>query len=145
MTEIIMISFLIHALKLFGVVLLRFRPVPRLWGWWLVGINAACLLFISHIEAQIVLAVTVIAVAGQALIYQRKGFVRILGTTHVLWIPMFAWMGTRIDTIASEPALSMWLGLLFVTNLVSLTIDTVDAIRFASGERSPYYYWNLTE
>jgi len=145
MMEITMISFLIHALKLFGVVLLRFRPVPRLWGWWLVGINAACLFFISHIEAQVVLVVTTLAVTGQTLIYQRLGFTRILGTTHILWIPMFAWMGTRIDTIASEPALSMWLGLLFMTNLVSLVIDAIDAIRFVNGERSPYYYWNLAE
>jgi hypothetical protein len=141
--EITMISFMLHALELFGVVLLRFRPLPRLWGWWLVGVNSACLLFITHVEAQAVLAVTAIAVAGQTLIYQRSGFIRILGATHILWIPMFAWMFTRIDLITSEPALSAWLGLLFITNLVSLAVDTVDGIRFLRGERSPYYSWNV--
>jgi hypothetical protein len=140
-----MISFLLHVLKLFGVVLLRFRPLPRLWGWWLVGVNSACLLFITHIEAQVVLAVTAIAVAGQALIFQRKGFIRVLGKTHLLWIPMFAWIGTRMDTIASEPGLSSWLGLLFVTNLVSLFIDLVDSIRYLRGERLPYYHWSMGE
>jgi hypothetical protein len=94
------------------VIYLRFRPIPRLW---LVGVNAACLIFITHVEAQVVLAVTAIAVAGQTLLYQRMGFTRVLGRTHVLWIPMFAWMATRRDTIVNEPALASWLLLLFAT------------------------------
>jgi hypothetical protein len=143
--EMNMIRFLIQMLELFGVVLLRFRIIPRLWGWWLVGVNLACLWFITHIEAQVVLAVTTIAVGGQTLIYQRIGFTRILGSTHYLWLPMFAWMATRIDTIASEPSLANWLLLLFATNMVSLVVDTVDAVRFLRGERTPYYCWNLAD
>ena len=138
-----MIGFLIRMLELVGVVLLRFRPVPRLWAFWLVGVNVACLWFISHVEAQVVLVVTTIAVMGQTLIYQRIGFTRILGSTHILWVPMFAWMATRLDTIMGEPGLANWLALLFATNMVSLVIDTIDAIRFLRGERSPYYRWNL--
>ena len=140
-----MVRFLMQMLELFGVIYLRFRPVPRLWCVWLVGVNAACLLFVAHIEAQVVLALTVIAVSGQTLIYQRTGFTRILGTTHVLWIPMFAWMATRIDVIANEPSLANWLVLLFVTNLGSMVVDTIDAIRFLRGERVPYYHWNLAD
>lgn len=136
-----MVGFRQSMLELFGVVFLRFRPIPRLWCVWLVGVNATCLYFITQIEAQVVLAVTAIAVAGQALIYQRIGFTRILGSTHVLWIPMFAWMATRIDAIMSEPALANWLVLLFATNMVSLAVDTIDAVRFLRGERAPYYRW----
>src|SRR6185312_6915259 len=143
--EVNMIRFLTHMLEIFGVVFLRFRPVPRLWCVWLVGVNVACLLFITHIEAQVVLAVTAIAVAGQTLIYQRIGFTRILGTTHILWIPMFAWMATRIDTIMEEPCLAIWLVLLFATNLASYVVDTVDAFRFLRGERAPHYRWNLAD
>ena len=140
-----MMRFLMQMLELFGVVYLRFRPVPRLWCVWLVGVNAACSLFISHLEAQIVLAVTSIAVAGQTLIYQRIGFTRILGTTHILWVPMFAWMAMRVDTITNEPGLANWLFLLFVTNLVSLVVDTIDAVRFLRGERAPHYRWNAAD
>ncbi len=140
-----MIHFLIRMLELFGVIFLRFRPVPRLWCVWLVGVNVACLLFITHIEALVVLAVTAIAVAGQTLIYQRIGFTRILGTTHIVWLPMFAWMATRSDTIMAEPGLATWLVLLFVTNMVSIAVDTTDAIRFLCGERAPYYRWNLAD
>ncbi len=140
-----MIGFLIRMLELFGVVFLRFRPIPRLWGVWLVGVNVACLYFITHIEAQVVLAVTAVAVVAQTLIYQRTGFTRILGSTHVLWVPMFAWMATRIDTIIGEPALAAWLLVLFATNMVSLVVDTIDAVRFLRGERAPHYRWNLAD
>jgi hypothetical protein len=68
-----MIGFLIRMLELFGVVFLRFRPIPRLWCVWLVGVNLTCVYFITHIEAQVLLAVTMIAVVGQTLIYQRIG------------------------------------------------------------------------
>jgi hypothetical protein len=143
--EMNMTRFLMQMLELFGVIYLRFRPIPRLWCVWLVGVNAACLLFITHIEAQVVLAVTAIVVAAQTLLYERTGFTRVLGTTHVMWIPMFAWMATRLDTIANEPALANWLLLLFITNLVSLVVDTIDAIRFLRGERAPYYHWHLAD
>lgn len=138
-----MIGFLIRMLELFGVVFLRFRTVPRVWCVWLVGVNLACLYFITHIEAQVVLAATAIAVVAQTLIYQRIGFTRILGSTHALWIPMFIWMATRIDTIMGEPALANWLVLLFATNMVSLVVDTIDAVRFLRGKRTPHYRWNL--
>lgn len=140
-----MTRFLMAVLQLFGVVFLRFRPVPRLWGVWLVSVNLACLYFIGHVEAQAVLVITAIAVSAQAVIYTRIGFTRILGATHYLWIPMFAWMGMRIGTIMTEPALAGWLAVLFVTNMVSLAVDTVDAIRFLRGERAPYYRWEKAE
>jgi hypothetical protein len=143
MMEMKMISFLINALELFGVVLLQFRPLPRMWGVWLVAVNLACLLLITHVEAQVVLATTVVAVAAQTLIYQRIGFTRILGSTHILWLPMFAWMATRLDAITSVPKLADWLAVLLITNLVSAAVDTIDAIRFLRGERAPHYRWNV--
>jgi hypothetical protein len=143
MMEMKMIPFLINALELFGVVLLRFRPLPRMWGVWLVAVNLACLLLITHVEAQVVLATTVVAVAAQTLIYQRIGFTRILGSTHILWLPMFAWMATRLDAITSVQKLADWLAVLLITNLVSAAVDTIDAIRFLRGERAPHYRWNV--
>jgi len=131
----------ISILELAGVVFLRFRPVARIWCVWLVAANAACMFFITHVEAQVVLAVTTAAVAAQALVYQRIGFTRILGTAHTLWVPMFAWMATRPDQIAAEPAMAAWLAVLFATNGVSIIIDTLDAVRFLRGERAPHYSW----
>ena len=136
-----MMKFLQNVLEIFGVVYLRFRLLPRLWCVWLVAVNAACLVFISHTEAQVVLGVTLLSVIAQAFIYQRTGFTRILGIVHIAWIPMFIWMMSRSETIADQPSLAAWLGLLFITNLVSLLIDAIDVARYLSGERQPHYYW----
>ena len=128
--------------ELFGIVLARFHLVQRIWGAWLVAVNAACLLFIQHIEAQVTLGAVGVAVLGQALIYRRKRFIRLLGVTHVLWVPMLTWIALRLDTLPrEETAYRAWLITLIATNAVSLAIDAWDATRFIRGERRPYYVW----
>jgi hypothetical protein len=104
-------------------------------------VNAASLAFIPAVEAQVVLIVTTAVVVLQALAYQRIGFTRILGITHYVWIPMFAWMGMRLDHILLNQPLAIWLAVLLATNTVSLVIDTIDVARFLRGEHQPHYYW----
>src|SRR5947207_7912891 len=136
------IGFFRSVLELLGIVLVRFRPIQRIWGAWLVAVNAASLLFIQHLEAQIALGAVGVALLAQALIYQRKGFIRLLGVTHVIWIPMLTWMTLRLDTLPTdETAFHAWLVTLIATNAISLAIDAWDATRFALGERRPYYAW----
>ena len=130
-------------LEIFGIVFLRFRALARVWNVWLVGVNLGCLYFIQHVEAQVVLATTLIAVLGQGAIYSRTGFTRVLGATHILWVPMFAWMATRLDTIQAQPELATWLAVLLVTNVGSMVIDTLDVRRFLRGERRPHYAWAI--
>jgi len=132
-------------LELFGVIFFRFRPVPRACASWLVVVNGASLAFISTVEAQVVLAATVVVVLLQSLAYQRTGFTRILGITHYGWIPMFAWLGMRLDHVLLNHPLAMWLAILLATNTVSLVIDTVDVARFLRGERRPHYHWAKSE
>jgi hypothetical protein len=109
---------------------------------WLVAVNAAGLLFVTHAEAQVALAIVGAAVLMQALIYRRRRFVRILGVTHILWVPMIAWMATRLGSVPpQESAFRNWLMVLIATNLLSLVIDVWDAARFVRGERSPHYTW----
>lgn len=135
-------GFVTNILKIFGIVFLRFRPVPRIWNIWLVGVNLMCLYFVGHIEAQVILVTTLASVVVQAIIYGRIGFTRILGIGHMLWIPMFAWMATRIDSIEAHPELQTWLIVLAVTNAMSFVIDITDVTRFAQGERAPHYRWS---
>jgi len=136
------IGILRAVLELFGIVLVRFRPLQRIWGAWLVAVNSACLFFIEHVEAQVALGAVGVAVLAQALIYRRRHFIRILGATHALWIPMIIWMALRLGTLETEAtAFRVWLVLLIATNAVSLAIDGCDATRFALGERRPYYVW----
>ena len=136
------VSFMRSVFELFGIVLVRFRPAQRMWGAWLVAVNASCLLFITHLEAQVALGAVGVAVLGQALIYQRTRFIRLLGTTHVLWVPMLAWIVSRLDTLPEgEVAFHAWLLTLIATNAISLAIDAWDAARFVLGERHPHYVW----
>ena len=136
------IGILRSVFELFGVVLVRFGPVQRMWGAWLIAVNAASLLFIQHIEAQVTLAAVGVAALAQTLIYQRKRFIRLLGVTHVLWVPMLTWIALRIDTVPTAgTAYHAWLVTLLVTNGVSLAIDAWDAARYIRGERRPYYAW----
>ena len=136
------ISFLRSTYELLAIVLVRFRPVQRVWGAWLVAANAACLLFLQHIEAQIALAAVCLAVVVQALIYQRKRFIRVLGVTHIVWVPMLTWMALRLETLPKEEtAFRAWIITLIATNVVSLAIDAWDTTRFVRGERLPHYVW----
>ena len=136
------IGFFRSVFELFGIVLVRFRPLQRIWGAWLVAVNAACLLFIQHVEAQVALGAVGVAVLAQTLIYQRKRFIRLLGVTHAVWIPMLTWMALRLDTLPrEETAFRFWLVALMATNALSLAIDAWDATRFVLGERRPYYAW----
>jgi len=136
------IGFARAVLEIFGIVLVRFRPLQRIWGAWLVAVNSACVFFIGHVEAQVALGAVGVAVLAQALIYQRRRFIRILGATHIVWVPMLTWMALRLDTLRTgETAFRLWLMLLIATNAVCLAIDAWDATRFALGERRPYYAW----
>lgn len=136
------IGLLRSVVELLGIVLIRFRPVQRIWGTWLIAVNGACLLFMTHIEAQVALAAVGAAVLAQGLIYQRKCFIRLLGVTHIIWVPMLAWMVLRLDALAEgETALHVWLITIIATNAISLAIDAWDATRFLLGERLPHYVW----
>lgn len=137
-----MMDFVTDVLKIFGIVFLRFRPVPRIWGVWLVAVNLMCLYFIGHIEAQVVLGTTLIAVIVQAVIYGQIGFTRVLGIAHLLWLPLFAWMAMRADVIALNSDLETWIIILAITNAMSFIIDMIDVTRFIKGERAPHYRWS---
>ncbi len=137
-----MMGFVTNVLKIFGIVFLRFRPVPRVWNIWLVSVNLLCFAFIQHIEAQVVLGTTLVAVVVQAIIYGKIGFTRILGIAHLTWLPMFAWIATRFAALDDTPGLQSWLVVLAVTNAISFVIDSSDVARFMRGERQPHYRWS---
>jgi len=136
------IGFFRSVLEILGIVFFRFRPVQRLWGYWLVAVNSAGVFFIGRLEAQVVLAAVAVALSGQALIYQRRRFIRALGTTHALWVPMLAWILLRQGTHPDgDSAFRLWIFALVATNALSLAIDAWDLTRYLGGERSPYYAW----
>ena len=134
-------NFFISILHVMGIVILRFRAIPRVWAIWLMTVNLACVAFITHIEGQVALAAAGVATLCMAAVYQRFGFTRILGVFHAAWIPMLAWLATRWDIIQQDQALATWVVLVIVTNTISLVVDATDVTRFLKGERKPSYTW----
>ncbi len=115
--------------------------MPMPWPIWLGLLVAANLLaplyFFAALEAKVVLA-TFLAGAGIMMaIFAAKGFVRLLGLGHILWLPMVPWLWTRLDQIEPGGAMAYWIGAVVALNGISLIIDAADVVRYANGDRDP--------
>ena len=115
--------------------------LPRLWVVWvglLMTVNMlAPLFFMTTLEGKVVLG-TMMASAGLMLfIFAQKGFVRLLGLGHVLWIPLILWLFGRVDFAIPDTGLEAWVLTVITLNGLSLVIDAVDVVRYLRGERQP--------
>lgn len=128
-------------LEMLGIVLLRFRPIPRAWAVVLIAINACALLFINTPYGQANLFALGAAILVMSILHARLGFVRLLGVGHVFWIPMLLWFAANLPDRATQPWLYAWVFALMVCNCVSLVIDMIDVVRYVRGEREPHYRW----
>ena len=108
----------------------------QLWLMLLVTANAvAPFFFLQHVEARVVLVMFLASIALMTFLTARFGFTRIVGLGHILWVPMLAFLFTRLGDIPASDAFGIWIRILFVLNGISLVIDTADAIRYISGDR----------
>ncbi len=108
----------------------------QLWLMLLVTANAVGpLFFLQHVEAWVVLVMFLASISLMTFLTARFGFTRIVGLGHILWVPMLAFLFTRLGDIPASDAFGIWIRTLFVLNGISLVIDTADAIRYISGDR----------
>ena len=108
----------------------------QLWVMLLVAANVVVpLFFLQHQEAQVVLVATLASMALMTYLTGRFGFTRIIGLGHIVWVPMLAFLLTRLGDVPATDAFGIWIRALFVLNGMSLVIDAVDAIRYFSGDR----------
>ena len=138
------VSLIRAILEIFGIAFLRFRSVSRIWAVYLVAANALALLFLSRIEAVAVLAVIAAGVLYQGSVYQKRGFVRLLGSGHVLMIPMLVWfVFWRIDAVSlpEDRLFYNWLWLVIVTDTICVVVDIVEVTRYLKGDSEPSYIW----
>ncbi len=112
-------------------------PLPwRLWVGLLMLLNGvAPLLFIASIEGQVVLLTLLLSAGTMMALFERKGFVRLLGLGHIYWLPLILWLASRLS--GSESPMTEWLLAVIACNSVSLAIDAVDVVRYALGEKAP--------
>ncbi len=113
--------------------------MPLHWQLWLMLLVAANLIaslfFLHRLEAQVVLGTMLASMMLMTLLTARFGFTRILGLGHILWVPMLAFLFTRLGDIPASDAFGIWIRALFVLNGVSLVIDAADTVRFLAGDR----------
>ena len=64
----------------------------------------------------------------------KSGSTRIPGIVHLGWVPLFIWMETSVDVIATGHVLTSWLVILILTLLVSLFIDSIAVTRYANAK-----------
>ena len=116
--------------------------MPMPWPMW-IGLmtltNAvAPIYFFETLEAKVVLTVFVLNTLVMTAIFASKGYVRLLGLGHILWIPLVAWLLARLGQVEPQSALGYWLIAVIVVNSLSVIIDAMDVLRYMRGEREPY-------
>ena len=114
--------------------------MPKPWVAWvmlLMTVNMVVpIFFIETLEAQVVLATMMASAAIMMFLFAQKGFGRLLGLGHVLWIPLILWLSARVDFASASTGVEQWLLAVIALNGLSIIIDTVDVIRYAKGERA---------
>ena len=96
------------------------------------------LFFITTLEGQLVLAAAMAGAISQMAIFASKGFVRLLGIGHIFWVPLLAWLWTRLDGFPPDDPRTIWTTALLLLNGVSLIIDVRDVWQYLGGARAPH-------
>ena len=153
-------SFIQSLLHVVGIVLLRFQYIARIWGAYLIGINVFGLYFVGEHKEEplVILGCLTVGVTYMAFIYQKYGFIRILGTGHLPFLPMLYWLinerlpiakaatATAAESESDADAIIFynWLYLVIITNIFCVVLDVIDFVRYTIlNERQPHYKWNV--
>ena len=94
------------------------------------------LILISHIEAQVAIAVFAIAAILMSRITSHSGFTRLLGLGHSVWFPLIAYLWSALTNQPTEPLFVFWIYAVLIVNSLSLLIDVIDVIRYITGDRA---------
>lgn len=108
----------------------------RMWMMLLVAANLVVpLFFLERQEAQLVVVALAASLVLMTVLTGLAGFTRLLGAGHIFWLPLIAWLWSRLDQIPMDDGFGVWVRVLIVLNSVSLLIDAVEVIRYAAGDR----------
>lgn len=117
--------------------LLHVRLAVQLWIVWLIIINlVAASYFLPKIEALAVMISFVLAAIVMCALTASKGFTRILGLGHLVWLPAIIYLASRLPHVALDTSFGLWLVLLLITNVIALLFDGYDVWRYWQGDRA---------
>ncbi len=135
------VSFVRALYDLFYISLVRFQPKARVFAWNLVAANTAGLFFLPRPEPVVLWASILLGLFFMARVYQKMGFVRLLGAGHALWVLVVPWLVMRWAHLPPDAGrlFNAWLAWVIVTDSISLILDARDAVRFLKGDRVAHY------
>ncbi len=113
------------------------RKPWRVWIALLGVVNMTAIFFLDTLEGKLVLAAIVAGAVFQLSIFAAKGYVRLLGIGHILWLPLVLWLGSRLGDIGTDSTFGKWVLAVIVVDGISLIIDAVDVGRYLAGDRTP--------
>jgi hypothetical protein len=130
-------------MELLGIMLFRF-PVPlRLWIGVLVAANMGGLALSDGPEVKIIAAIFNVGAFIMASVYQKHGFVRLLGVGHSIWPFMLPWIAFKVmPKYADDELMTRWFSGIILFNGISLVLDVMDVYRYFNGENKPTAFWN---
>ena len=122
------------------------------WVMVLVVTNLAALVFAAGREAgrwrvrpePLAIAASFVAAAiFMGWLYERVGYVRLLGLAHVVfWGPAWIWIFARRRAIGARTIFGRYLRVYLVIAGTSLAIDALDVVRFLAGDGELLHRWN---
>ena len=92
----------------------------------------------TRVAAIIGLVASVLGMLGIGMMYERMGYVRLLGLPHIIfWTPLAFYFWNRIMSgeLRQFPRIVMMVSLVIIS--ISLAFDYVDVIRYIAGEKTP--------
>jgi hypothetical protein len=112
-------------------------PFPwQLWTLLLVSLNLVLpLFFLGRLEAQLTLVAIAVSMLLMTGLTAVSGFSRLVGLGHIVWVPLVAFLATRLSETPANDIYGVWLRVLLVANSLSLVIDFLDVLRYVAGDR----------
>lgn len=126
----------------FHKAVMRMAWVWQAWMMILALLNMVLpLVLIRHPEAQVTLVVFLLSASFMMALFKAKGFTRIMGAGHVLWLGLVPWLALQAQaqtgSLPPSGLFGWWLVATVAANGLSLVIDIVDVLRYLRGERQP--------
>jgi hypothetical protein len=112
------------------------------WLYWMafaITVTPLVLVFskATRIDAVIVFLTNIAMLVGMSWLYDKMGYVRLMGVVHViLWTPLFIYLVRRAKN-GEMPLLCRLVMWMFAATLaLSLVFDYTDTVRYLLGERA---------
>jgi hypothetical protein len=93
------------------------------------------LFFLNRMEAWIVLGALLASIILMTILTAHVGFTRLLGLGHIFWLPLIYFLLNRLDEIPAYQFYGIWVRSVMAINASSLIIDSIDVIRYITGDR----------